>query len=119
MLTFQPEHLTTDALLAMQRAIGHELAARNITGVGYRINPETLDKLRPAIEPGGLLHGGAEVRSADLRQDSRAWRNLIRELKTDPDSERCKLAHATLRELGVTYRDTGTCNGRMFYLSAF
>lgn len=119
MLTFQPEHLTTEALQAMQKAIANELAARNVTGVGYRVTPEALAKLRPAIEPGGLLHGGAEVRSADLAQYSRAWRRLITDLKANPDGERSKLAHAILRELGVSYRDTGMNNGRVFYLSAF
>jgi len=105
MLIFHPEHITTEALLA----------ARNVTGVGYRVTPETLAKLRPAIEPGGLLHAGTEVRSNDLRMSSKAWRNLISDLKVDPDSERSKLAHAYLRELGVTYRDMGLNNARLFH----
>ena len=115
MLTFQPEDMTTKALHALQKAIANELAARNIPGEAPLIaDPEALAKLRPTVEPGGLLYG-AEVRSTDLCMSSRAWRDL----KTDPDGYRSKLAHLILHELGVTYRDTGKDNARMFYLSAF
>jgi hypothetical protein len=82
----------------------------------YRVNPEALAKLRPAIEPGGLLYAGGLVKSSDMRASSKAWRSLLSDLKTDPNGERCRLAHEMLIELGVAYQDTGANNSRMFFI---
>ena len=117
MLTFNPADLSTAALQKIRKAIDTELSARNITGIGYRINPEMRASLEPAVKPGGLLHHGTEVKSNDLRHSNRAWRRLIEDLKTNPDGERRKHAEAMLRELGVAYRDTGKDNARLFYLN--
>lgn len=81
----------------------------------YRINPDMLVSLRPAVQPGGILFGGGLVLARDLRESSRAWRKLITDLKSDPNGERSKLAHEMLIELGVGYADSGT-NTRSFFM---
>jgi hypothetical protein len=90
----------------------------NLTSImpKYRVNPEAVAKLRPAVEAGGLLYDGTMIRANELRESSRAWRSLINDLKTDPTGERCKLAHEMLHELGVAYQDTGEKNSRVFFI---
>jgi len=82
----------------------------------YRVNPEALAKLRPAVEAGGLLYAGDMVKSSELSRNSKPWSRLMSDLKTDPTGERCKLAHEMLHELGVAYQDTGENNARVFFI---
>lgn len=60
-----------------------------------------IEKLRPALEQGGLLHGGAMVQSRDLRESARAWRTLIADLTTPKDDPRNIEAENILARLGV------------------
>lgn len=83
----------------------------------YRINTDALSKLKPAIEPGGLLYSGDMVKSSELRASSKAWRRFISDLKADPQSERGKIAHEMLVELGIGYYDDPDGkNCRMFFI---
>jgi flagellar biosynthesis regulator FlaF len=109
-----------EVLWVAQRDFYHHLLGSdsNLTSImpKYRVNTEALAKLRPAVEPGGLLYAGDMVKANALRESSRAWRSLVSDLKTDPNSERCKLAHEMLHELNVGYQDTGENNSRVFFI---
>ena len=67
-------------------------------------------ELSEAVEPGGLLHGGAEIKARALRDTYRAWRRLIEDLHTEQAQE-------TLRRLNVTVRKQG--KGFVFQLAQF
>lgn len=108
-----------EVLFVAQRGFYRHLLGTNDTVSllpKYRINTDALAKLRPAVEPGGLLYAGDMVKANALRESSRAWRNLITDLKTDPMSDRCKMAHEMLIELRVGYQDTGENNSRVFFI---
>ncbi len=101
-----------------RRPVNHAVVAPPRNPITYRINPELLRALRPAIESRGPLYGGAEVKTSVLNAFSRAWRRLVADLKCDETSERFTLATDILNELGVSYRD-GENNSRTFWLNRF
>lgn len=90
----------------------HLLDKSNSTSllVNSRINNDFIEKLRPAIMPGGPLHAGPAT-TRELRAFSYAWRKLIDGLKYPDGHERKRVASEALEILEVGYRKkTGVNN---------
>ena len=107
-----------DILYTTQHPFYRYLLNASDTGMSmlkHRANPSFIDKLMPALNPGGPLRNGP-VKSNDLRNFSKAWRKLIGDLKLPETSDRGKLAREVLSEIEVGYRKVGT-NGMEFYMT--
>ena len=106
-------------LYVAQRDFYNHMIGNNSMGLSvlpkYRINPDMMKALRPAVLPKGPLHGGGLVKSATMNAFSRPWRRLLADLKCDETSERFKCATELLIELGVAYQD-GENNARLFFI---
>lgn len=106
-------------LFVAQRDFYNHMIGNNAFGLSvlpkYRINPEMLKALRPAVLPKGVLFGGGLIKSSALSNFSKPWRRLLADLKCDDTSERFRCATELLIELGVAYQD-GENGSRMFFI---
>lgn len=77
-----------------------------------RLAPTFIDKLRPALEEGGILADGRSCSSTDLRDFSRSWRYVINNLRFPANHPARIEAESLLSQLNVIHYKEG--NRKMF-----